>query len=169
VELRDDIAFDLTELDSAMADVEQRGKRLAPAFRELRRPLRGDQREHAKDQRGPDGSWPPRSPFTEARQRARNRAIRRSKAAKTIAIATTKRRSTPARILGRLPGAIKLVTGELFVRAVSRVPWSGVHQFGGRAGRGVRIPARPFLWLSDGLLELARTTLADFVVKGWKR
>lgn len=162
-------SMDVTELDSALADVDSRGKRLGPAFRELRKPLRGDQREHARAQQGPSGSWPPRSPMTEARRRARNRALRTSKAMRTIMPGKHKRRSTPKRILGRLPGAIIVTAGQLFVRARSRVDWSGVHQFGGRAGRGVRIPARPFLWLSDALLTTARDTLADFVVKGWKR
>jgi phage gpG-like protein len=163
---------DFTSVDRAMADVETRGKRLAPAFRELRKPLRADQRTHARSEQGPDGPWRPRSPFTEGRRRARNKRVRSTKA---MTVSRTgkyfRRRATPKRLLGRLPGAIAVTVGALYVRAVSRASWSGVHQHGGEAGHGrkVRIPQRVFLWLSDGLLARARDVLGAYVVKGWKR
>jgi phage gpG-like protein len=161
--------LDLTEVDRALDLVGDRGKRLLPAFRDLRRPLRSDQKEHAKGERGPNGSWPPRSPVTEARRKARNRGRRQTKAMKLIAPGKAKRRqSTPKRILGRLPAAVIYTIGDKFIRGVSRVPWSGVHQQGGTVGRGSRIPARPFLWLSDRMLEVARATFAKYVLKSWK-
>jgi phage gpG-like protein len=165
-----DANFDLTEVDRAMADVEARAKRLAPAFRELRRPLRTDQRAHARAEEGPDGHWPPRSPFTEARRQARNRAVRIHRF-DVLRRGEGRRRSTPKQVLGRLPAAILVKVGELYIRATSRAAWAGIHQYGGNAGRGrrVRIPARPFLWLSDGLLRTARDVLGNYVVKGWKR
>jgi phage gpG-like protein len=165
-----DANFDLTQVDRAMADVETRAKRLAPAFRELRRPLRFDQRAHARDEEGPDGHWPPRSPFTEARRQARNRSAR-TRRFYVLRRGEARRRSTPKQVLGRLPAAILVKVGELFIRATSRVAWARIHQYGGNAGRGrrVRIPARPFLWLSDGLLRTARDVLGNYVVKGWKK
>lgn len=38
----------------------------------------------------------------------------------------------------------------------TRTPWAGIHQFGGKAGRGrkVRIPARPFLPLKKSGVSL---------------
>jgi phage gpG-like protein len=165
-----DANFDLTEVDRAMADVEARARRLAPAFRELRRPLRTDQRAHARAAEGPDGRWPPRSPFTEARRQVRNRAVRVHRF-DVLRRGEGRRRSTPKQILGRLPAAILVKVGELYIRATSRAAWAGIHQYGGNAGRGrrVRIPARPFLWLSDGLLRTARDVLGNYVVKGWTR
>jgi phage gpG-like protein len=161
--------IDLTEVDRALADLEARAKRLAPAFRELRKPLRLDQRDHARGEMGPGGKWPARSPLTEERRRAKNRRVRLTKAMQTIAPKKLRRRSTPNRLLGRLPAAVIYKSGELFVRATSRVAWSGVHQEGGSVGRGSRIPARPFLWLSDAIIDKAKETLAAFVVKGWTR
>jgi phage gpG-like protein len=163
-------SLDVTQVERAMADVEARAKRLAPAFRELRRPLRADQRAHARDEEGPDGRWPPRSPFTEARRQARNRTVRNHRF-DVLRRGEARRRSTPKQLLGRLPAAILVKVGELYIRATSRAAWSGIHQYGGNAGRGrrVRIPARPFLWLSDGLLRTARDVLGTYVVKGWKR
>ena len=162
--------FDLSEVDRAMADVETRAKRLAPAFRELRRPLRTDQRAHARAEEGPDGRWPARSPFTEARRQARNRTAR-VRRFYVLRRGEARRRSTPKQLLGRLPAAILVKVGELYIRATSRAAWAGIHQYGGRAGRNRRvwIPARPFLWLSDGLLRTASDVLGNYVVKGWKR
>jgi hypothetical protein len=150
---------DWTELDTALGDVDERGKRLGPAFRELRKPMRGDQRAHAKAEEGPDGRWPPRSPLTEARRKTKNRAIRQTKALRTIALGAFKRRSTPKRILGRLPAAMVITVGDLFIRASSRVPWSIAHWIGDRVGhhRSVQLPVRVFYWLSDDLIEKART------------
>jgi len=163
-------SLDVTKVDRALADLETRAKRLAPAFRELRRPLYTDQRAHARAEEGPDGHWPARSPFTEARRQARNRTVRTHRY-DVLRRGEGRRRSTPKNILGRLPAAILLKVGELYIRATSRAAWSGIHQYGGNAGRGrrVRILARPFLWLSDGLLQTARDVLGAYVVKGWKR
>jgi phage gpG-like protein len=161
--------IDLTEVDRALADVETRAKRMAPAFRELRKPLRLDQRDHARGEKGPGGKWPARSALTEERRTAKNRRVRLTKAMQSIAPKKLRHRSTPKRLLGRLPAAVIYATGELFVRATSRVAWSGVHQEGGSVGRGSKIPARPFLWLSEVILDKAKQTLAAFVVKGWKR
>jgi phage gpG-like protein len=163
-------SLDVTQVERALADVEARAKRLAPAFRELRRPLRADQRAHARAEEGPDGRWPPRSPFTEARRQVRNRAARIHRC-DVLRRGEARRRSTPKQLLGRLPAAILVKVGELYIRATSRAAWAGIHQYGGNAGRGrrVRIPARPFLWLSDGLLRTARDVLGNYVVKGWKR
>jgi hypothetical protein len=64
---------------------------------------------------------------------------------RTIALGKFKRRSTPKKILGRLParggdhGRRALHPREL-ARAVVIA-----HQLGGRAGRGVQLPQRTFL------------------------
>jgi len=159
---------DLIQVDAALADVTLRGKRMAPAFRELRAPMRRDQSAHAKQQEGPSGAWPGRSPMTEARRKARNRGRRVTKAAKAIGLGK-KPRSTPKKILGRLPRAVVYTIGELWIRATSRVPWSGAQQDGLRVGRGVKLPARTFLWLSDQLIGITKDVLSTYVMKGWQR
>lgn len=163
-----DANIDLTAVDRRLADVGVRAERAAPAFRELRKPMRSDQREHSKQQQGPDASWAARSPMTTARRDARARAQKRRARALHPSKVTTSR-SMPKRILGRLPSAIMVIAGDLFVRAVSRVPWAGVHQYGGTAGHGARIPQRTFLWLSDKLLETCRDVILDHVMDGWER
>jgi phage gpG-like protein len=46
----------------------------------------------------------------------------------------------------------------------SRVPWSGIHNRGGAAGRGAQIPPRPFLEVTqDGARALAAIALEHFL------
>ncbi|MCA9678831.1 MAG: phage virion morphogenesis protein [Myxococcales bacterium] len=130
----------------AMGKAAERG--LAPAFREMKKPLRADQRAHAKGKEGPDGAWPPRA----ARTIEALRAARRSK-----------RIRGRRKLLGKLPGAIKVYADARKVVARSHVAWSGIHQDGGVAGRGARIPARPFLWLSDEMVATAAAILEAHV------
>lgn len=164
-----DVNLDFGEVDRAIETLETRAKRLGPAFREIRKPFRVDQVGHAKGEEGPNGKWPARSPLTEARRRARNRGVRQTKAMKTIALRKPTRRSTPRRLLGRLPGAVVYKLGELYIRATSRAKFGGAHQHGATVGRGSKLPERMFLWLSDKLVTTARDVLGAHVVKGWKK
>lgn len=100
--------------------------------RSLRAPVRADQTNHARAQEGPDGAWP-----------ARRSPSRR-------------------RILGRLPGAIRMAVNGATVSATSKVAWSGAHQDGPtRVGRGAIVPQRQFLWLSDEVINHAEWLLLD--------
>jgi phage gpG-like protein len=109
---------------------------LRKAWREAKKPLRLDQRDHAKRQEGPSGAWPGRSPLTTAR---RSRGAGKRKRAR--------------KLLGRLPSALTSKSTRTGVSVFSRAKWSAVHQEGGKAGNGARIPARPFLWASAEVLE----------------
>jgi len=119
---------------------------LRPAWKEARKPARADQREHAKEEEGPDGPWIPRR----SRTRARSKSGRRRRARK---------------LLGRLPRALQIKHDKRRLLIRSRVRWSGVHQEGGVAGRGAQIPARTFLWPSDELLGKVAEIVARVLAK----
>lgn len=144
------ITTDFRDVESRLAAMARTTNRLAPAFRELRKPMRDDQREHQRQQEGPDGKWKPRAPSTMA-------AIRRRK-----------RRRLP-RLLGRIPAAIKVKSDGKSVTAQPAVWWFAIHQHGGRAGRGAKIPARPFLWVSDALIAHASKVLRDAFLEAWRK
>jgi len=112
-------------------------------FRESKKPLRVDLREHAKAQSAPDGRWSP------------------------IASSTKERRGRRRRLLGRLPTAIAITSGVDFVRAVSRAKWSRIHQDGGTAGHGSRIPQRTFMWASKKLTRLVRDLYVGALDRAW--
>ncbi len=113
---------------------------LRKGWAEARKPLRADQRDHAKRQEGPSGAWTGRSPLTTRR-------------AGTVVDDGKRNYRRPRKLMGKLPSALTSKVTRSGVTLISRAKWSGVHQDGGTAGQGARIPARPFLWASQEALE----------------
>ncbi len=122
---------------------------LRPAWKESRKPLRADQREHAKKQEGPDGAWAPRSSATKVRAASGRKRKRK--------------------MLGRLPAALTTRADRRRVIIRSMVAWSNVHNEGGRAGNGASIPQRRFLWASDRVVEVVAGFVAKVVAKAFER
>lgn len=120
-----------------------------------------------KDQAGPDGSWEPRAQGTINRMKAHAANKRANR--KRLHPRTLKRQSSSKRILGRLPNAVLVTAGDLFVKVSSRVDWSGAHQDGGRVGKNASLPQRTFLWLSDRIVEIATAKLIEHVMSGWDK
>jgi hypothetical protein len=60
-----------------------------------------------------------------------------------------RRRISRHKILGRLSGSIYWDVQGRTAKALSRVPWSGVHNLGGTAGHGARIPDRTYLEITQ--------------------
>ena len=137
------LTMDASSAVAGLDRMARQGKNLAKAFRILKPDLHADQRDHAARQAGPDGHWPARATGTSARMAKGRRYLGRQ------------RRRLTRRPLGRLITAVTYSASNAGVFATSRVPWSGVHQNGGKVGRGAVIPARPFLWLSDRIVARA--------------
>lgn len=141
--------------------MERRAKKFAPAFKSLRGPLRKDQAEHAKEQQGPDGKWPERSPKTLARLRARPRG-RTAKG--------RRRRVRKVRaLLGRLPRQLRMKFSGTGVWAIAKVSWGKAHNEGATVGKKSRLPKREYLWLSSKMVDHATEVLVEHVYGGWMR
>jgi hypothetical protein len=115
-------------------------------FEDLRGPAVFDQRHHWRKDEAPFGRWPGLAASTlERRSRPRGRDKR------------GRNRSWPKKLLGRFPTAVQSIASarSLVVRSrVKRFSW--IHQAGGRAGHGARIPSRQYMWISSFLREDAR-------------
>jgi hypothetical protein len=131
---------DISDVEKGLDAAQRRGHNLKPAFAELKKPMRDDQRDHGKRQRGPFGSWARRSPNTLAFYRSHGRG-------------------RVPRPLGRLSTAVKYTATAFGLSGESRAKWSEAQQEGGTVGRGVRLRARPFLWLSTKLLDLTEEVI----------
>lgn len=77
-----------------------------------------------------------------------------------------KRASENHRLLGKLGGSIVATIEGVKVRVESRVPWSGVHNEGGTAGKGARIPARVFLEITPEAAQALADIALDHFMKG---
>lgn len=137
-------------------------------FKELRGPARFDQNHHDRTAEGPDGRWPALAAST----LARNKWIRSRKGTKAKARLPGSRRRRPKsrKLLGRLPRALESIVSahSLAIRSRVRRGLGLVHQAGGRAGRGSRIPRRQYLWISDWLKEKARVAFQDALLRSWR-
>lgn len=153
--------LDVGDVERGFAAMRRRGRKLAPLFKALRRPLRADQRAHARKGMGPDGPWPARARSTEAAllRRAAVRIQRRE--------GKPKRRRKVLSPLGTLPLSLSTNLETDRLQLLSKVRWSGVQLEGGRVGRGSLIPARRFLWMSDRFLAKATQMAAEHLAKGW--
>jgi phage gpG-like protein len=115
-------------------------------FTDLKGPATFDLRHHWRKDEAPWGHWPGLAASTlERRTRPRGRSK------------DGKNRSWPKRLLGRFPTAIKHIVSKKSLVVESRVKrFSMIHQAGGTAGHGARIPSRQYMWISDFLAEQVR-------------
>ncbi len=123
------------DVDKGLDATARRARALGPAFRDLKKPMREDQKDHGRRQRGPFGTWARRAPSTLAAYRARRKRIPRP--------------------LGKLLSAIQYKADAGGVSGESRVKWSLAHMDGATVGRGAKLKARPFMWISRKLLDIA--------------
>lgn len=114
-------------------------------FNELKGPAVFDQRHHWNKVEAPWGKWPGLAASTlERRTRKRGRDKK------------GRNRSWPKRLLGRFPTAVKSIASAKSLIVESRVNrFSMIHQEGGVAGHGARIPSRQYMWISQWLLQQA--------------
>ncbi len=115
-------------------------------FEDLRGPAVFDQRHHWRKDEAPFGRWPGLATSTlERRTRRRGRDKR------------GRNQSWPKKLLGRFPTAVQSIASAKSLVVRSRVKkFSFIHQAGGRAGHGARIPSRQYMWISSYLREDAR-------------
>jgi phage gpG-like protein len=164
---------DIRKVERALRAARRAGVDLRPVWKKLRKPLRDDQKEHGKEQQGPDAKWAPLAPATlaqRATKRARLAEMKRGVARRRIVSRRRRRKAyRQRRILGRLPYLLELTSSKLALRATSKARWSLVHQEGGVAGKKARIKARPFLWISKKLLRLTAATVREHVAEAWSK
>ena len=151
--------FNRKDVERGLRSMVAAGKAPRAALQALKGPLKDDQKDHAKAQEGPEGKWKPRAPSSVERAKKGRGAgsKRRMRGPNRKLLATLPRRTITVKVQQRR------------ILAMSKVPWAGVHQHGGRAGKGSVIPARPFLWFSQAFLEKAQVALLARTILAWSR
>lgn len=123
-----------------------------------------DINDHFRNEEGPDGKWPKRSPVTQAIYEAIQSGKRKpppgyargsfSPSNKLLQLTGLMRQSL-------LPNGVK-DAGRGSIRIIANTPYSGKHQDGDSTRR---LPKRPFMWLSDGALG----KMAQMIVELWNK
>lgn len=162
-----DLQVDLTGVDAELRDIDRRANDLRPVFRVIRRDVNEELKEHFERGEGPAGDWPAWSQATTEKFLGRldSRGRRENVYNRGARAGQLNRRGMrrALNMLGRLKSAWDFQMDRTTLMATSRVPWSGVHQDGGKAGRGARVPARPFMWITQGLQARAASLIARYV------
>lgn len=160
------------EVDEALARGIRASKDLRPAWREIRKPFRDDQRAHAKEAEGPDGAWPPLAQSTLARRARDAAAKRRAKGGLAGKVKRARRRRRvlkQRRVLGRLPSIMDIQVTRTSLIATNKVSWADAHFSGRTVGHGVSLPKREFWFVSDALEQKIVTALGKHVAGGFER
>lgn len=132
------VDFDFRKLFREYEQVGRRGSNLVPVFRRLKPLMIADQKENFKRQQGPAGRWDRKAASTRARRGGR-------------------------KLLGKLSTAFDVTFDRTEIRAQSKVPWSGVHQEGGKVGNNATVPARVHHWMSIEFLRFAEREIGKHV------
>lgn len=156
------------ELVEAIKRMRRHGGSFQPVFKGLKRLLRLNLKHHAAKFSGPDGKWPRRSAATLERYEAKT-TQRKSLKGKSGPVQRKSVRRRKRKLLGKLPNAVTIKERAMGIAAVSKVPWSDVHNVGGRVGRGAVLPQREFLFMSPAFVETAVDRMAEFVVREFGR
>ena len=171
--MRVSVTADVRAAQARLRRLVKAGHDLRPVWRDSRKAVRDDQKDHGKKQEGPEGGWKPLAASTIAQRSGRRRRaaeLRKGVARRRLSNRRRRRKTASSkRVLGRLPYLLdtKITSSSLFV--ISQVPWSGVQQSGGRAGKRARIPARPFLWLSHRVIILTVNKVEQHLLDAWRK
>lgn len=158
-----DVKVDDRSLQQGFLDVAEAARRLEAVFRRLVAPMRADQREHADKEEGPEGEkWPARK--YEAQPKLFAKAKRATK-------------KQPARhevfkfggLLGALPEMVQVRSLGASVWARHPIAWASAQAMGDVVGRGVRLPPRPFVYVSQQLGDKAVAMINDHLQDAWKK
>jgi len=138
------------EIEHSLYALQARGHDLKPVFLKARKYLRRDTSDHQKKLEGPTGRWKGLAPSTIAQRM--QRAGKQGRARRAHRVGPIRR--PRGAILGRkLTNAYQVFIWDEKMIAKSRVAWSGVQAYGGRAGKGAVIPGRDWLWVDDTFLQ----------------
>ncbi|MEM9488603.1 MAG: hypothetical protein AAGC55_05635 [Myxococcota bacterium] len=168
------IDIDASEVERGFDAMRDRaGLRSRDFFAEAKRPAKADIREHQRARRSPDGRpWPPRAASTLARAAAG--APKRDGRGRFIAgsgRASSRRgqRRRGGQLLGKLPGGSKASVDRDGLVLSWHARFAEAHTEGATVGRGVRLPARPFIGWSQGFMHDMHAAWLDYVARGWDR
>lgn len=157
---------DLRSLKKAFRKMERAGIDTRKVWRKVKTPLRKDQAEHIKDQKDSDGAtWKPLAVGT--RDKRLSKGGKAGKFTKRGKLKKSAERKLGRVLSRRLVSGAKVRITRRSISIRSKVRWAGIHQHGGRAGRGAMIPKREFMYVSEELQIKATALLAIHIAEAF--
>ncbi len=149
---------------AGFARMKTAAQRARQFFQAMAKPVKADLKEHGDEQRGPHGAWPPRKALKAEFHQSRDAATGRFGQGKR-----RRSRVKGGRLLGKITRSFRQRATERSLISASPIPWAGIHDTGGRVGRGSILPARPFLWISREVHETASQGYSKWVVNAFQK
>ena len=170
---RPQVKADLKSLKKAFRAMERAGGNPKKVWRSLRTPLRKDQKDHMRSGEDSDrAKWKPLAASTIAKRLTEtgraNKFTKKGKK-KKARTARSAKRGLGKLLSTRLVSGARVKVTRSAISITSKVPWAGVHQKGGRVGRGSKIPAREFFYIGDPLLKMANKAFALHIAKAFNK
>lgn len=161
----------LEQAQQALARLRDAGAKLRPLMQVIAQDLESSTRLRFQDGRDPSGKpWLPLSAatrFSRARKAAGGRVYTASRRRTTAAFTRAYLGNMqPLLDTGRLRNSITSRYGGDYAEVGTNVVYAPIHQFGGKAGRGVNIPARPFIGMSADDRALVVERLRQHILGG---
>ena len=156
--------IDLDDLVKAEGVIKRRTRNLKKPFSRLSLPMKSDQKANFARREGPEGKWPPLAAET------RGRKGHKKSRGKTAGRTKTGKRRKRAATLGLLKQAFVIQFGKQHLIAKSTARFANgttaaIHQDGGIAGHGAKIPARTHLYMSAQFVERMLGEVLDYIVE----
>lgn len=173
-----DVRVNLADVENGLEAMKRAGGEMGRVFRALKPFALADQAAHRISGMGPDGPWPARARSTQDRLQERSRLVvtrtqtTRGKRSNGFRVGSGSRIRTRRRAvepLGTLPRAIRIRADQAGITIEAMIEWASAHRDGATVGRGSRLPARDFLWWSEEFVELAVTSIEEFVIVPWTK
>lgn len=160
------IQYDDKELKTLLSTLKERTGNLTPAMKEIGQIIRSSVIKNFMVGGRPD-KWKPNAFATIMGSIGRKKDFTK----KGRVRAASSRRLSGGKVLidtGRLRNSITSKAFKDRVEVGTNVIYAAIHQFGGTAGRGLKvdIPARPFLAIQDEDWPEIRAAVENFLMKG---
>lgn len=147
---------DLADAFEGLGNMRRRAELGRDFFNALRPDARRELRMHASRRKGPSGAWAPPSRKTRVYEARRDLGGR-------FMQGRTRRKGKPG-TLGALTRSWSVKADDNGIHFLSKVPWADVHNSGGVAGKGARIPKREFGYFSEEFVTYAQNRYVSYVV-----
>jgi len=167
------LEFDTTSLDKATDRTMRNSRDMRAVWKVVRKPFRQRQAVHVEKQESSTGSkWPGLAPST--RDKRLRKGGRHRNYTKKGKIRKPAQRRLNKVLSKRFASALQSKSTPSELRLTSRIrsrkgkPYSMVHQKGGYAGMGGRIPAREFLYVDAVIMVHVLRLIGNYMAKSFE-
>jgi hypothetical protein len=161
---------ELKDVEDGLFGLSKRATELKQGFwRGAKASARYDLKQHGLQTMGPNGAWPGLSKASQERNDLITSGGSRSRRGGRKRSPLGRPREILLGNLGKITTAWKTFEDPEQLKFRQMVDWADVHNSGGVAGRGARMPSREFAYFSEKFQKRIVRRWEKFVASGWEK